>query len=81
MKLSKLWEIYLHPFCFLGGKLNIPYTQICHNFICIIHSLVNAVCVRTIFILKIAESRVFIFKAFCLTLFKRICQKWSEKVK
>ena len=31
--------------------------------------------------LKIAESRVFILKAFRLTLFKRIRQKKSEKVR
>ena len=31
--------------------------------------------------LKIVESRVFILKAFCVTLFKRMRQKWSEKVK
>ena len=29
--------------------------------------------------LKIAESKVFIVEAFCLTLFKRIRQKYSEK--
>ena len=31
--------------------------------------------------LKIAKSRVFILEAFCLTLFKRVCQKLCKKDK
>ena len=77
---------YFHTWyasCTLRPILIMPHDNWAPRLLCPMPVLLNAsyapVCPHPS--LKIAESRVFILEAFCLTLFKRFRQKWSEKVK